>query len=193
MTQLLPALLLFGLGLAMTVAPLTATVLGAVDEKHAGVASGVNNAIARIAGLLAIAVLGAFVSARFSTVVDDRLGDRALSPQARAAVAEAKDRSITTQPAERVPPRERPVIEAALEDASTSAFQVGLGVGALLVFAGGVVSLVGIQNPRRSGRARTAPAARLWRERGPGAAARARVRATAGRRPSRARDRAGSV
>jgi MFS family permease len=150
LTQLLPALVVFGLGLSLTVAPLTATVLGAVDEKHAGVASGVNNAIARVAGLLAIAVLGAFVSSQFSSVVDDRLGDRPLSPQANVAVAEAKDRSITTEPANRVPAAERPVVRAALEDASESAFRVGLGIGALLVLTGGVVSLVGIQNPRRS-------------------------------------------
>jgi EmrB/QacA subfamily drug resistance transporter len=150
LTQLLPALIVFGLGLSLTVAPLTATVLGAVDETHAGVASGVNNAIARVAGLLAIAVLGAFVSSQFSTVVDDKLGDRPLSAQAKAAIAEAKDRSITTEPANRVPPAERPVVREALEDASASAFHVGLGIGALLVLTGGVVSLVGIRNPRRS-------------------------------------------
>jgi EmrB/QacA subfamily drug resistance transporter len=149
-TQLLPSLLVFGLGLSMTVAPLTSTVLSAVDEKHAGVASGVNNAIARIAGLLAIAVLGAFVTSQFSSVVDQRLGGRPLSPVARAAVTEAKDRSLTTAPAQRVPPPERQVVQRALEDASASAFHVGLGIGSLLVLAGGVVSLVGIQNPRRS-------------------------------------------
>jgi EmrB/QacA subfamily drug resistance transporter len=149
-TQLLPALLVFGLGLSMTVAPLTSTVLGAVDEKHAGVASGVNNAIARVAQLLAIAVLGAFVAAQYSSAVDSKLGHLSLSPAARAAVAEAKDRSLTTAPAERVPPPERPVVRAALEDASASAFRLGLGIGAALVLAGGVVSLVGIQNPRRS-------------------------------------------
>lgn len=150
LSQLLPALLVFGLGLSMTVAPLTSTVLGAVEEKHAGVASGVNNAIARIAGLLAIAVLGAFVTSQFSSVVDSRLGGRPLSPTARAAVAEAKDRSLTTAPAARVPPPERPLVKGALEDASSSAFDVGLGIGAVLVLMGGLVSLVGIENPRRS-------------------------------------------
>ena len=59
--DVLPAVLLFGIGLAMTVAPLTATVLASADERHAGVASGVNNATARAAGLLAVAGLPAAV------------------------------------------------------------------------------------------------------------------------------------
>jgi EmrB/QacA subfamily drug resistance transporter len=53
----LPGVLLLGLGLSITVAPLTATALGSADERHAGIASGVNNAVARAAGLLAVAVL----------------------------------------------------------------------------------------------------------------------------------------
>ena len=55
--SVLPGLLMFGLGLSLTVAPLTATVLAAAATRHAGVASGVNNAISRAAGLLAVAVI----------------------------------------------------------------------------------------------------------------------------------------
>ncbi len=57
LTGMLPGLLVFGLGLALTVAPLTATVLGAVSDDQAGLASGVSNAVARIAGLLAIPLI----------------------------------------------------------------------------------------------------------------------------------------
>ena len=57
LTDVLPAVVLFGLGLSATVAPLTATVLAAAPDNHAGLASGVNNAVARVAGLLAVAVL----------------------------------------------------------------------------------------------------------------------------------------
>ena len=61
-TELLPALLVFSIGLSMIVAPLTATVLADAGESDAGIASGVNNAVARVAGLLGIAVVGALVA-----------------------------------------------------------------------------------------------------------------------------------
>jgi len=61
-TDLLPGLLVFSLGLAMTVAPLTATVLADVDEHDAGIASAVNNAVARVAGLIGISATGVVVA-----------------------------------------------------------------------------------------------------------------------------------
>ncbi|GAC1520832.1 MAG: hypothetical protein NVS2B6_04790 [Thermoleophilaceae bacterium] len=149
-TGLLPALLVFGLGLSMTVAPLTSTVLGSVDQGHAGVASGVNNATARVAGLLAIAVLGAFVASQFTSTVDADLAGTRLSPTARAAVTEAKGRSLTVQPARRLSAAERATVMPALGDASLSGFRIGVGLGAALVIAGGIASLLGIQNARRS-------------------------------------------
>ena len=69
-TGLLPPLLVFSLGLSMTVAPLTATVLAAADEDNAGTASGINNAIARTAGLLGIALVGAIVAGRYGAEAD---------------------------------------------------------------------------------------------------------------------------
>jgi EmrB/QacA subfamily drug resistance transporter len=56
-TDVLPGVIVLGLGLSLTVAPLTATALESVEERHAGLASGVNNAVARVAGLLAVAIL----------------------------------------------------------------------------------------------------------------------------------------
>ena len=61
LTDLLPGVLLFGLGLAVTVAPLTSAILGAINPKQAGIASAVNNAVARVAGLAAIAAIGVVI------------------------------------------------------------------------------------------------------------------------------------
>lgn len=57
-SQLLPGVLVFGLGLSLTVAPLTTAILGSIEDKWAGIASAVNNAVARVAGLVAIALIG---------------------------------------------------------------------------------------------------------------------------------------
>ena len=72
-TTFFPAVVVLGFGMAVTVAPLTATVMGAVDARHAGSASGVNNAVARVAGLLAIAVFGVAFARTFDARVTARL------------------------------------------------------------------------------------------------------------------------
>ncbi len=147
-TELLPGVALFGLGLAMTVAPLTATVLAA-GVQHAGVASGVNNAVARVAGLIAIAVVGAFMSAQFSTKLDDALATRALDARARAAVNGARSRPLTDTVPEDLAPPERAAARDVLRDSSESAFHLAIAIVALLTAAGGVISAIGIENPRR--------------------------------------------
>ena len=143
LTELLPAVLVFALGLSMTVAPLTNTVLGSVPQHHAGVASGTNNAISRVAGLLAIATVGAIVSAQFGSALDRELAGRSLTPPAQAAVREVKDRPLTGG----VPAQ--PELDSAVEAASVHAYHVGLGVGGGLVILGGLIALVGIVNPAR--------------------------------------------
>jgi EmrB/QacA subfamily drug resistance transporter len=120
--DVLPGVLVFGLGLSATVAPLTNTVLGAVPQHNAGVASGVNNQIARVASLLAIAAIGAVVAATF----ESELGRDDAEP-------------LTGGSPEVV-------------DASVEAYRVGMLVSGGFVIFGGVISLIGIVNPRREER-----------------------------------------
>jgi hypothetical protein len=147
-TDVLPAAGIFGLGLTMTVAPLTATVLGGVDEEHASLASGINNAIARVAGLVAIAFVGAVVSAQFGSSLDNDVKAFAQAPGVPAAVDQAKDRALAADAPASVGPR-RAQLRAALTDASVDGFAAGTLVMAILVAAGGVISAIGIVNPER--------------------------------------------
>jgi EmrB/QacA subfamily drug resistance transporter len=145
-TELLPALLVFSLGLSATVAPLTAVVLSDADESNAGIASGINNAIARIASLLAIAAVGAVISAEFNTTLNQRLGHLRLTPPARSALAAARSQTLA-----RVDPaRVGEPVARAVQTASVHAFHVGIGISATLVALGGILGLAGIRNRRRT-------------------------------------------
>jgi EmrB/QacA subfamily drug resistance transporter len=147
--EVLPAIVVFGLGLSATVAPLTATVLDSVEERHVGIASGINNGISRVAGLFAIAVLGAVISAGFGSSIDSNLGARPLSPRAATAVSEAKEQPLAVPAPKRLAPGEAARVRSAAADASTSAFHLGVLIAGLLMIAGGVVAGFGIENPKR--------------------------------------------
>ena len=140
LTTILPGVLVFALGLAATVAPLTATVLGSVEPGRSGLASGANNAVARIAGLLAIAAVGAVVSASFVSRLDHVL---VRSSSAQSAIRAARTRPLVTT-ASGIPHR-------ALVDASVHAFHVGIAIAGRLAILGGLIALIGIENPRRGG------------------------------------------
>jgi EmrB/QacA subfamily drug resistance transporter len=153
--EVLPALVVFGLGLAATVAPLTTTVLNSVDERNAGIASGVNNAVSRVAGLLAIAVLGAVISAHFAARLDDRLAGDALQGQVAEVVSSAKSRPLAGRDeAARLASSQRSSVGRAIEESSRDGFRLAVGISALLMFAGGLTSALWIRDPKRKPTAR---------------------------------------
>jgi EmrB/QacA subfamily drug resistance transporter len=160
-SEILPALLVFGLGLAMLVAPLTATVLGAVEDDHAGVAAAVNTTLSRVAQLFAVAVLGAVVSLAFASRVDSTLRRSTLDPAGRSAISRAKRQPLVAASLMGMRPRERVLLQATFEDASVHAFRVADTIAAMLVASGGLIALAGIRNPRRKVAAELCPAGAL--------------------------------
>ncbi len=149
-TEVLPGLLVFSLGLSMTVAPLTAAVLAGVEERQAGIASGVNNAVARVAGLLGIAALGAVVAVQFSASLDSHLAGVRLDPRAEVAVEQAKRLTLGRPSVAGLPPRQARAVTDAANAASLESFRAGIAIAGGLVLLGGVIGAVGIQNPRRA-------------------------------------------
>jgi EmrB/QacA subfamily drug resistance transporter len=148
LADVLPPLLLFALGLSMTVAPLTAAVLADATEDDAGIASGVNNAIARVAGLMGTAAVGAAVAGSFVANLDNRLAGVTLGPAARAAVARAKRLPLGLPDVHTLPLTEGRALTRAAEQASLHSFHVGMAIAAVLLAAGGLIGAAGIRNPR---------------------------------------------
>jgi EmrB/QacA subfamily drug resistance transporter len=144
--DVLPALLVFSFGLALAVAPLTATVLADAHEREAGMASAVNNAIARTAGLIAVAAVGAAVSGYYRSLLDQRLGHR-LPAAAAPAIEQAKRRTFGTIDPHAVPVSERAFVARTAATSSEDAFHLAMEIGAGLLVLAGVGGLA--LEPRR--------------------------------------------
>ena len=139
-TTFFPGVLVLGLGMAITVAPLTTTVMTSIDdERHAGAASGVNNTVARAAGLLAIAAFGALAVLLFSHSMSARLA--ALPPAVQATMREQSLRLAAATPPPGVDAATRDRIVAAVDDSFVHAFRVNMLAAAIIAAAsaGGAV------------------------------------------------------
>jgi EmrB/QacA subfamily drug resistance transporter len=147
-SEVLPGLLVFALGLSLTVAPLTAAVLAGA-EHQAGIASGVNNAVARVAGLLGTAAVGAAVAGSFASTLDRRLAGVRLGPAARAALGAAKRLPLGRPDVHALAPAQARALGRAAEAASLHSFHLGLAIAAALVAIGGLVGVIGIRNPSK--------------------------------------------
>ncbi len=147
--DVLPAVLVFGLGLTMTVAPLTAAVLAGVSERQAGIASAVNNAVARVAGLVGTAAVGAAIATAFASSLDTNLAGTVLGPSAQAVVNEAKRLPLGLPDVHGLPPRQAHAVTDAAQAASLHSFHLGLAIAAVLVALGGIAGAIGVRNPRR--------------------------------------------
>jgi EmrB/QacA subfamily drug resistance transporter len=141
-TSFFPAIVVLGLGMVVTVAPLTTTVMNALDAAHAGLASGVNNAVSRAAGLLAIALLGIVMQRAYDGALARRLAGLPLPAATLVQLGAELDAQRGKLVAVALPPWLPPSARQAVEDAVAASFVHGfrwvMGIAALLAAASAV-------------------------------------------------------
>jgi EmrB/QacA subfamily drug resistance transporter len=140
-----PGIAVLGLGMAITVAPLTTAVMGSVDARHAGVASGVNNAVSRAAGLLAIAALGVLLLARFNRVLDQHLAGLGVPPEVASVVDAQREKLASIDLPPQIEPSLRDALREAIDDAYVAGFRTLMIACAVLAALGGLAALVFIE------------------------------------------------
>lgn len=150
-TAFFPGLILFGLGMSLVIAPLTKSALS-VEEHYSGIASGFNNAVSRIAGLLAIALLGALVLSIFSARVASALPVSSLRPEHQVVIAQQMDKLGGIQIPDTFSEQEKQEAQAIIEESFIKGFRIAMGINTFLAVLSAVVSYIFIhtKNPLRS-------------------------------------------
>jgi len=148
-TTFFPAILVLGLGMAISVAPLVTVVMGSVDQESAGLASGVNNAISLTASLLALAVFDVALLAIFNTTLDNKLDAIDVPPSVVLALEEQRENLAGAEVPAGIDPTLARSLERAIDEAFVESFRWVMFIGAILALLSSVVAMFTIGNPRK--------------------------------------------
>lgn len=151
-TTFFPAIMVMSFGMTVSVAPLTTTVMGAVAENHAGTASGINNAVSRTAGLLAVAVFGLVMVAGFDRGMQSRVNAPDFPTEARASLASQKSKLVDIDLSAIPTEDDRLIAQAAVKESFVAGFRLLALLAAGLAFASAFFSwlLIEGKNPPKS-------------------------------------------
>lgn len=144
-TLLVPGIVLFGVGLGFTVTPVTATAIGSAEQRYSGIASGFNNGVSRVAGMIAIALMGVIVVQLWQAGLSSAAAGT--TPEVSRAIASVSGKAFVTPAVDGLDDTAAEQVAAVARTASMAAFRNGMLLAALLVAAGGVVSAVWIRAP----------------------------------------------
>jgi EmrB/QacA subfamily drug resistance transporter len=139
-TGFFPGLLLMGLGMAIAVAPLTTVVMSSVDDEHAGTASGINNAVSRVAGLLAVALLGSLAVLLFGQALQGRLSQLSLDSSMVSQIMAAHDQMAGMKPPASLPQNQDQAVRQAIDLSFVYSFRWLTVANALLAVVSGLAA-----------------------------------------------------
>jgi MFS family permease len=148
-TTFFPGVLVLGLGMAVSIAPLTTAVMNAVGERNVGIASGVNNASSRVAGLLAIAVLGIVLTLVFGQELERRVGALGLSPSARSEILAGRAKLAAAEPPSGLPPATASAVKASIALSFVLGFRAIARLSAALALIAAVCASIWIGREAR--------------------------------------------
>jgi EmrB/QacA subfamily drug resistance transporter len=149
-TTFFPAVVVLGLGMAVSVAPLSAAVMGAVEHRHAGIASGINNAMSRTAALLAIAVMGVVVLSAFNQNLDARLATLDVPAWAVEALDSERIKLAGAEMPTGLNQEASAVMKRAVDEAFLAGFRTIMLLAAGLALASGIAAFFMIEGRRKS-------------------------------------------
>lgn len=141
-TTFFPAVAILGVGMAISVAPLTTTVMNSVARDRAGVASGINNAVSRAAGLLAIAVFGIAIFFVFDRALTHRLASPQIAASSRQAIDAQRNRLAGIELPDSIPEQERARLRSAIDLSFVDGFRVVMLTGAILALGSAAPALL---------------------------------------------------
>jgi hypothetical protein len=149
LTVLMPGIALFGIGLGFTVTPVTATAIGSAEQRYSGVASGFNNAVSRLAGLLAIALMGSIVISLWHAGLVG--AGASAAPRVRAALESVSAKAFVIPKPAGLTQADATDAKARAVEAAQHSFRNGLWLAALFVATGGAVSGIWVRGRAGAG------------------------------------------
>lgn len=147
-----PPLVILALGMAVSVAPLTTAVMNAVPDREVGIASGINNAVARVAGLIAVALLGAVALGVYDHSLDRRIERLAISLEAKQAVASLRGTLAVGPLPSSIGGDERRLADIAVRESFVAAFRAAALLSAAMAMAGALCTALTIPPARAQSR-----------------------------------------
>jgi len=141
-----PAMIVLGFGMAVSVAPLTTTVMESASDRYSGVASGINNATARVAGLLSVALLGAIAVGQFRADLDQRLVRAQVPPAIRTALEAETSKLAEARVPATADQRDRPRLTRALHESFVHSFRAMMLIASGMALLGSLCAVLTIRD-----------------------------------------------